>query len=222
VKGGGFAAAALLLAIGGGLASAQTRPRLEVTLPPPSALAKDGPTIRAVGVVTDTAMLVLVRSGFPMRLHYRLELWAARRLFDNLLAAAEWDVVVRYDALNEQYRVFRIDSTRAGGARQRTLGVFSSVTDAAAEVERPMRVALAGSPTAGRQYFRAVLDVATLSNNDLDEIDRWLRGELSPAVRGERNPGTAIGRGVRRVLVRVLGEERHLESRTPSFRVGSP
>jgi hypothetical protein len=127
--------------------------------------------------------------------------------------------VVRYDALNEQYRVFRVDSTREGGVRQRTLGVFSSVSDAAAEVERPMRVALAGSPDAGRQYFRAVLDVATLSNNDLDEIDRWLRGELSPAVRGQRNPGTAIGRGMRRLLVRVLGEERHLESRTPAFRV---
>lgn len=216
MKGGGLAAAALLIA--SGVASAQTRPRLEVTLPPPSALTKDGPTVRAVGVVTDTAMLVLVRSGFPMRLHYRLELWAARRLFDNLLAAAEWDVVVRYDALNEQYRVFRVDSTRAG-VRQRTLGVFSSVSDAAAEVERPMRVALAGSPGGGRQYFRAVLDVATLSNNDLDEMERWLRGELSPAVRGERNPGTAIGRGMRRLLVRVLGEERHLESRTPSFRV---
>ncbi|MGQ0642700.1 MAG: DUF4390 domain-containing protein [Gemmatimonadaceae bacterium] len=218
MRGGGLAAAALVLATGAGVASAQTLPRLEVTLPPASALTTDGPTLRAVGVVTDTAMLELVRSGFPMRLHYRLELWAARRLFDNLLASAEWDVVVRYDALNEQYRVFRVDSTRVG-VRQRTLGVFSRVDDAAAEVERSMRVPLTASPAAGRQYFRAVLDVATMSNNDLDEIDRWLRGELSPAVRGERNPGTAIGRGIRRVLVRVLGEERHLEARTPSFRV---
>ena len=220
MKGGGLAAAALLLAIGD--AFAQTRPppppRLEVLLPPASALTKDGPTVRAIGVVTDTAMLELVRAGFPMRLHYRVELWAARRLFDNLLASAEWDVVVRYDALNGQYRVFRVDST-INGARQRTLGVFSRVDEAAAEVERPMRVPLAASPVTARQYFRAVLDVATMSNNDLDEIDRWLRGELSPAVRGERNPGTAIGRGMRRLLVRVLGEERHLEARTPSFRV---
>jgi hypothetical protein len=215
---GGLAAAAFVLATGDAFAQTRPPPRLEVILPPASALTKDGPTLRAIGVVTDTAMLELVRSGFPMRLHYRLELWAARRLFDNMLASAEWDVVVRYDALNEQYRVFRVDSA-ADGIRQRTLGVFSRVDEAAAEVERPMRVPLSASAVAARQYFRAVLDVTTMSNNDLDEIDRWLRGELRPAVRGQRNPGTAIGRGMRRLLVRVLGEERHLEARTPSFRV---
>jgi hypothetical protein len=161
-------------------------------------------------------MLVLVRNGFPMRLHYRVELWAARRLFDNMLTSAEWDVIVRYDALNEQYRIFRVDSSRAG-TRNRTLGVFKNIVDAATEVERPMRVPLTASSQTGRQYYRAVLNVATLSNNDLDEMERWLRGELRPAVRGERNPGTAIGRGVRRVLVRLLGEVRNLEARTPAF-----
>jgi hypothetical protein len=200
------------------VASAQTLPRLEVTLPPASVLTKEGPIVRAVGVVADTAMLMLVRSGFPMRLHYRVELWAARRLFDNVLAVAEWYVVVRYEALDEQYRVFRVDSTGDSG-RVRQLGVFSRVSDAAAEVERPMRVALVASQRGTRQYYRAVLTIETLSNNDLDEMQRWLRGELRPAVRGERNAGTALGRGVRRVVVRLLGEVRNLEARTPSFRV---
>ncbi|MEW5915592.1 MAG: hypothetical protein AB1762_04270, partial [Gemmatimonadota bacterium] len=120
------------------------------------------------------------------------------------------------DALNEQYRIFRVDSSGAG-ARSRTLGVFTNVVHAAAEVERPMRVGITANAQAGRQYYRAVLNVTTLSNNDLDEMERWLRGELRPAVRGERNPGTAIGRGVRRVLVRLLGEVRNLEARTPAF-----
>jgi hypothetical protein len=221
VGGGGLATAALLVAcvaVGAG-ASAQARPRLDVTLPPASVLTKEGPIVRAVGIVADTAMLVLVRNGFPMQLYYRVELWAARRLFDNLLATAVWGVVLRYDPLNERYRVFRIDST-AGGPRLRQLGVFANVVDASAEVERAMRVPLTASPRGGRQYYRAVLNVETLSDNDLDEVERWLRGELRPAVRGERNPGTALGRGVRRVFVRVLGgEQRHLEARTPSFRV---
>jgi hypothetical protein len=172
-----------------------------------------------VGVVADTAMLLLVRNGFPMQLNYRLELWAARRLFDNVLASVEWKVLLRYDALNEQYRVFRVDSTRFDSTtRIRQLGIFSNVADATAEVERAMRVMLPASSRAGRQYYRVVLDVVTLSNDDLDEMQRWLRGELRPAVRGERNPGTAIGRGVQRVFVRLLGEARHLEARTPSFR----
>ncbi len=176
--------------------------------------------MRAVGVVADTAMLVLVRNGFPMRLHYRVELWAARRLFDALLTAVEWRVLVRYDALGEQYRVFRVDSVGVDNARVRQLGIFTRLSDAAAEVERSMRVPIAARPSAGRQYYRVVLNVETLSDNDLDEVERWLRGELRPAVRGQRNPGTALGRGVRRVFVRVLGgEQRHLEARTPSFRV---
>ncbi len=215
---GGLAAAALIIA--SGVASAQTRPRLDVTLPPATFLTRDGPTVRAVGVVADTAMLVLVRNGFPMRLHYRVELWGARRLFDALLAAVEWRVLVRFDALGDQYRVFRVDSIGVDSARVRQLGVFTQLSDAAAEVERSMRVAIAAKPQGGRQYYRAVLNVETLSDNDLDELERWLRGELRPAVRGERNPGTAIGRGVRRVFVRVLGgEQRHLEARTQSFRV---
>lgn len=206
-------AAALLLA--SGVASAQTRPRLDVVLPAPANLTTEGPTVRVQGVMADSAMLVLVRNGFPMRLHYRVELWAARRLFDDLLASAEWDVVVRYDALNEQYRVFRVD-----GERVRQLGAFTSATEAAYQVERAIPAPLRARPGNARQYYRVVVDAETLSDNDLDEVERWLRGELRPAVRGERNPGTALGRGVRRVFVRVLGgEQRHLEARTPSFRV---
>jgi hypothetical protein len=38
-------------------------------------------------------------------------------------------------------------------------------------------------------------------------------------VRGKKNPGTAVGRGVRTVMVRLLGgEKRHYEARTGTFR----
>jgi len=61
--------------------------------------------------------------------------------------------------------------------------------------------------------------VETLSLSDLDEVNRWLRGELKPAVKGEKNPGTAIGRGLRTVVVRLLGgEKRHYVARTGTFR----
>ena len=57
-----------------------------------------------------------------------------------------------------------------------------------------------------------------LSVNDLDELERWLRGELRPAVRGDRNPGTALERGARTLLVRVLGgERRRYAARTGKF-----
>jgi hypothetical protein len=60
-------------------------------------------------------------------------------------------------------------------------------------------------------------ELQTLDVSDLDELERWLRGEASPAVRGKRNPGTAITRGVRSLASRLLGGEvRRLEARSPA------
>jgi len=61
-----------------------------------------------------------------------------------------------------------------------------------------------------------------ISMSDLDELERWLRGELRPAVRGKRNPGTALGRGISTLATRLLGgEKRRYEQRTETFRVGN-
>jgi hypothetical protein len=60
-----------------------------------------------------------------------------------------------------------------------------------------------------------------LSVSDLDQLERWLRGELRPAVRGENNPLTAIGEGARTLVTRILGgERRHYEKRSGTFRAG--
>jgi len=57
--------------------------------------------------------------------------------------------------------------------------------------------------------------------SDLDEVERWLSGELRPAVRGKRNPGTALGRGLSTLATRLLGgEKRRYEQRTETFRTG--
>jgi hypothetical protein len=61
--------------------------------------------------------------------------------------------------------------------------------------------------------------VRTLSVSDLDEVNAWLRGELRPAVSGERNPGTAISRGIRSLTTRLLGgEKREYVARSATFR----
>ena len=58
-----------------------------------------------------------------------------------------------------------------------------------------------------------------LSLSDLDEVERWLRGELRPAVQWKRNPAGVIGRGLRTLFVRMLGaERRHYEVRSKAFR----
>jgi hypothetical protein len=73
----------------------------------------------------------------------------------------------------------------------------------------------------GRYYYLGEVQVETLSLTDLEELQRWLHGDLAPAVKGDQTMETAMGRGVRRMLVRVLGlPARSFKVRTPTFEVG--
>lgn len=212
---------AVLLAalLAGGSLPAQRQPRLEFGLPAPAALTKEGPTVRALDVVSDNETKNLLESGFPARLHFRVELWSAGRVFDALRNSAEWDLFIYYDALGKKYRVVRVEGD---GESITSAGQFGSFEEMIKEVERVQRVPLRAAAQRSRQYYIGVLDVESLSLTDLDEVERWLRGELQPAVRGNGNPGTALGRGIRRVFVRLLGaERRNLQARSRTFVVPS-
>lgn len=205
--------------------AAQRGARLEVALPPPAAAtggAKGAaaplpyvPEVRAIGVLDDRSLRDLLHSGFPARLHFRLELWSSGGLFDDLRRQSEWDVIVRYDPLERRYT-----ATRVEGDRATSLGSYDSLGGVEQALARPFQPAVDPPAEHDRSYYICTLDVEMLSVNDLNEVERWLRGELSPAVRGERNPGTALGRGVKTLITRVLGgETRHYEARTGTFRV---
>jgi hypothetical protein len=208
------AVAALLLALPLD-AQDRSRPRIEVALPPQEALSTEGPAIRVVNVISDRAMQDLIRNGFPALLHYRVELWALGGLVNDLRRRVEWVVSVRYDALGQKYRIARIS-----GDRVDPVGQFAQFADAVAEVERPFKAPIVANREANRQYYSVSLDVETMSANDLDEVQRWLRGEMQPAVHGSGNPGTALGSGVRKFFVKLLGgERRNLQARSGTFRV---
>jgi hypothetical protein len=171
--------------------------------------------VRARAVLADRAIRELMDHGFPARLRYRVELWSTAGWFDNQLRAVEWDVVVRYDPLRKLFEAVRVVDDSVS-----SLGVFRQFVDAAAEVERPFRAPISAPPSRSNLYYNVVLTLEMLSVSDLDELQRWVKGDLSPAVRGERNPGTALGRGARVLLSRLLGGERRtLEARSGRFRV---
>ncbi|HEU4641688.1 MAG TPA: hypothetical protein VFS44_04470 [Gemmatimonadaceae bacterium] len=193
---------------------AQDDARLAIVLPEGSARGTEAPAITTANVLEDRSLRELLHSGFPARLHYRLELWAAGGLFDDLRRRAEWDVIVRYDPLQRRYSATRIEGDRAT-----SLGSYARLPDMEKAVGKPFQPALQPPGRHDRFYYVAELDVEMLSVNDLDEVERWLRGELSPAVRGERNPGTALGRGAKTLVTRLLGgEERHYQARSRVFR----
>jgi hypothetical protein len=185
-----------------------------ISLPSATALSAEGPMVQATGVLGDTKMQELMRSGFPALLHFKVELWSASGWLDDLEGSTEWAVVMRYDPLGKSYRVARIV-----GDRVESIGQFPDYANAVAAAERAYRAPIRAPRSRDRFYYNAVLDVEVISLSDLDEVERWLRGELRPAVRGQRNPATALTRGVRTLVVRLLGgEKRHYVERSPVFR----
>jgi len=207
----GLLVALVLLVAAAAPAAAQGSVRLDVELP--SQPGRTGPRVRAVGVLRDARLRDLLRNGFPTRLHFRTELWSTGGWLNDFEGAAEWDVVVRYDPLDASYQVVRVV-----GDRVTSLGRYQELAQAQRAVERPY-VPTIRIPRQGRRYYyNARVEVEPMSVNDLDEVERWLRGELRPAVRGERNPGTALSRGVGQLLVRLVGgERRELEARSGTF-----
>jgi hypothetical protein len=192
---------------------------IDVSVPPstPSAPVPMGPVIRTANIIADKELQKLLQNGFPANLHYKADLWSRGGLFDDVKASVEWDVLVRYEPLTKTYRVARYISGKA-----ENLGRFERYEDAQAFVARPFQPTIPARRTRDRQYYIVTLEVEVLSMSDLDEVERWLRGELRPAVRGKRNPGTAIGRGLARLTTRLLGgENRRYEQRTETFRIGN-
>lgn len=192
---------------------AQSDARLDVQLPARAVGMAEGPAFAPKSVLASRDLRDLLRSGFPARLHFRCELWRNERLNNRLERAVEWDMLVRFDQLNRKYEVYRVIEDRAS-----LLGRFETAEEAEAMVEQPWRILAPPMRRGASYYYDSSLDVEVLSLSDLDEVERWLRGEVRPALRGDRNPGTAVTRTVRGFFVRLLGgERRHYQTQTKVF-----
>lgn len=195
-------------------AGAQQRPVVEVLLPAPAVLATQGPAIRSAQLLTDSRVEDLLRNGFPARVHYTLERWEiSRRWFDDLQETFAWEAIVRYDPLRSRFHVFIARDEQVA-----SLGDYATIASADSALGEPRRVPIRPPPAGRRAYYALRVEVEMVSVNDLQELERWLRGELRPAVRGRRNPGTALERGAGTLLVKLLGgEKRRYTARTGRF-----
>lgn len=190
--------------------------RLHVTLAQDSAAnGARAPIVRSENLIEgNSRWLAALRSGLPVRLHYRVEVWRSRDgWFDAFARQAEWDLLLRHEPLLDQYTLL----TFAGAARQErryaTLDALGAALGFAYQVNvRPAEP--------GRYYYAASLQVSTLSDSDLDELERFLAGDLGRAAEGGENFGDALGRGATRFLLRLAGlPSLRLEARSDRFSV---
>ncbi|HVT38066.1 MAG TPA: hypothetical protein VHE78_03415 [Gemmatimonadaceae bacterium] len=157
-------------------------------------------------------------AGFPARFHFRVELWSIGGLFgfSHLERSIEYDVLVHFIALERVYQVVLAEKERPPFS----LGKFARVEDAERAVARPTRVPITAPAGKRFMYYQVTLEASNIQISDLDDLNRWLNGELRPAMSGNRNPGTALTRGLKSIIARLLGGSSiEYKTTSPTFRV---
>jgi Domain of unknown function (DUF4390) len=188
--------------------------RLVVSLAPDSApTGARAPVVRSENLLaSESRWLTALRSGLPVRLHYRVEIWRSRNgWFDDFAQQVEWDVVVRHEPLLDHYTLLTLVGQRRQERRYATLDALGAALAFAYQVNvRPDQP--------GGYYYAASLQVSTLSDSDLDELKRFLEGDIGEAAQGGEGIGDAVGRGTTRLLLRLAGlPSLRLEARSPRF-----
>jgi len=185
------------------------QPRVAVRVARSAEGASQAPVVRAQGTLVGGVFAAALRDGFPVALHFTLELRRSVRIFaDRLERDAQWDAVVVLDPLTNEYTLMR-----TGGSEEH----FTSEAALERALATPFTVDLMPSQP-GQHYYVATLNIESLSLSELEEAERWLKGDFAPAVSRSGEVGNSLGRGVRRLLIRLSGlPRRQLEARSAYF-----
>lgn len=166
-----------------------------------------GVVVELGALLEDRALANAVHEGLPLRISVDAELWADR-LFDSEEGRESWKASVLYDPVTLRYEV------QVGQAEAVE---FRTLNEARDHLQRSFQLGLRPARP-GRYYYLASVEMATLSLSDLEELRRWLSGDLAPAVGGDAPVDGAVARGVRRLFVRALGlPTRRVRLRTEAF-----
>jgi hypothetical protein len=193
---------------------------LVCTILPPSLTAQSAPVLhlelsegggsveaRISNLLADAGLSRSLDAGLPVRLLLVTELWRDGWL-DSQQGRHEWRASIRLDPLGDLYTV-----ETGEGLIVQTRNPAEVSAALAGSIEVPLR-----PDEPGRYYYLGRLEIETLSLSDLDELRRWLRGDLAPAIGQDTDIGSAFGRGLRRLVVRVLGlPVQRIQARTPRF-----
>ena len=207
----------LLFAVASSLGGQGKSPRVNI-IRPDNVVAGTGVTQTTItGLLTEGHRLELLHSGWPTVIHARLELWRKGRFgtFDRE-SDIEWDVIVEYSPATKLYHLRRVIDNRAY-----ELDEVASAELAEQVLRRPFSPPLSPERSGGRYFYLFNIEVSTMSLSDMDAWQRWMRGEAGPAVRGKRNPGTAIQRGLGSLFSRMLGgDSQSYETKSTPFTAG--
>jgi len=159
-------------------------------------------------LLLDGGLRRALEQGLPLRIRVAVELWRDG-FFDRQEGDAEWGASVVLDPVAREYEV--------AVAGEGVIGRWVTLSEVTEVLEDEFEVRL-GPQRDARYYYLAELEVEALSLSDLDELRRWLGGDVASAVRGDDEVENVVASGVRRIFVRALGlPARRERLRTPTF-----
>lgn len=155
------------------------------------------PIISLRGLLADTRWYEALENSLPIVVSYSLETWRSRDgWIDEFSGLVEWQAIIIKEPLQEEYAITRI----AGGRPERPLR-FAVRDSAIRELDKPQRVEWMPQRP-GRFYYTLSVRITALSDRDMDQLERFLAGD--PTLETPE-PGTTVGRGIRRFLLRIAG-----------------
>lgn len=210
-------AATFLLLLPGGAAAQQQRVRFEITASAP--LNEAGvrqPVLRTPGLLRDNRWREAIENSFPLRLRLRVEIWRVRTdWFDAQERNFTFEVLIQYEPLTDEY-----SRTLIFGGSPREIRRFTTLVELERSLERENVVNIRPA-SVGEYYFSGSLQIQVLTDDEMEELERFLQGEPTP--RDRQDPGPSIGRSARRLLLRFGGlPYQELEARSEQFEVRSP
>ncbi len=157
-------------------------------------------------LLADNRYLEAMESGFPLYVEYRVELRESRSLWDRTVVRQDWEFVVLYDPVRDRYLLEDAEGSEVVPTR----GLLEG------RLGRPYVVRMQPDRQ-GEFHYHVAVDARTLSDEDVDEVFAWLKGENVDSLPVER-PGW-VTRTARRLLIQIAPLPRvHLEGRTEDFR----
>lgn len=171
------------------------------------------PEVRTANLLRDSRWEQSLRNSLPLRVQFTVEIWRSRDSWiDQFERAYQWEVVVRHEALFDQYSVAQ---RMAGGTSESTFPTWEALE---IHLDSWNRIITRPAST-GTYYYTVKLTISTLSEADLDELERYLQGQAVSEVERERQRSS--GQAWVRFLLRMAGAlpTQTLERRSPRFEV---
>jgi hypothetical protein len=163
-------------------------------------------TVQMTHLLDDSRFLNAMRSGFPLYVEYEIELRASRsNWFDPVIDRSYYEYVVVHDPVRETF-VFEV----AEGREE-----VSGETALRRKLETVYQFELTPDEE-GTYYYAVSVSARTLSDEDVDEVFDWLKGENDTTAVRRRG---LVTRAARRLLVQMAPlPRRTMSEQTERFR----